>query len=92
MEYDAVIVGTGIGGTTVARERRGKRVVMLEEGGRTDMMGNTWTLAMILRNFGLNRSHEKSFITFAKNYGGLSTLTAGCAPSPTAGDFRSIRH
>jgi choline dehydrogenase-like flavoprotein len=89
MEYDAVIVGTGIGGTTVAREltRRGKRVVMLEEGGRTDMMGNTWTLAMILRNFGLNRSHEKSFITFAKNYGGLSTLTAGCAAPPPQAIF-----
>jgi len=89
MEYDAVIVGTGIGGTTVAREltRRGKRVVMLEAGGRTDMMGNTLTIAMILRNFGLNRSREKSFLTFAKNYGGLSTLTAGCAAVPPQAIF-----
>ena len=89
MEYDAVIVGTGIGGTTVAREmtRRGKRVMMLEEGGRTEMMGNTLTIAMILRNFGLNRSREKLFITFAKNYGGLSTLTAGCAAVPPQAIF-----
>lgn len=92
MGYDAIIVGTGIGGSTVAREmtRRGKRVLMLERGGRTNMMGNTLTLALVLQNFGLNRSREKSFVTFADNYGGLSTLTAGCAIAPPQSIFSPL--
>jgi choline dehydrogenase-like flavoprotein len=89
MEYDVIIVGTGIGGATVAREmtRKGKRVLMLERGGRTDMLGNTLTIALVLQNFGLNRSREKSFVTFADNYGGLSTLAAGCAVPPPQAIF-----
>ena len=35
-EYDVIVVGTGTGGSTVAREmtHRGKKVLMLESGGR----------------------------------------------------------
>ena len=54
MEYDVIIVGTGIGGATVAREMalRGKRVLMLERGGRTNLLGNTLSIPMILQNCG----------------------------------------
>lgn len=92
MEYDVIIVGSGIGGSTVAREmtRRGKSVLMLERGGRTEMLGNTLSIALILRNFGLNRSREKSFVTFADNYGGLSMLTAGCAVPPPQSIFSPL--
>jgi len=83
-EYDVIVVGSGIGGSTVAREmaRKGKKVLMLERGGRMDWMGNTLTVAMILQYFGLVRSKEGCVITFGDNYGGLSVLAAGCAVPP----------
>lgn len=89
MEYDVIVVGSGIGGATVAREtaRQGKRVLLLERGGRADTMGSTLTVTWVLQNFGLNRSREKSFVTFANNYGGLSILTAGCAVPPPPAIF-----
>ncbi len=83
-EYDVIVVGSGAGGSTVAREmtNKGKTVLMLERGGRVNMMGNTLTMALILKYFGLTRSIEKNSVVFADNYGGLSNLTAGCAASP----------
>jgi len=88
-EYDVIVAGTGIGGATVAREmaRRGKSVLMLERGGRVNMLGNTLSMAMILQNFGLNFSKEKYTVTFANNYGGLSLLAAGCAVPPPKSVF-----
>ncbi len=83
-EYDVIVVGSGAGGSTVAREltRKGKKVLLLERGGRVNMMGNTLTMALILKYFGLTRSVEKNTVVFADNYGGLSNLTAGCAACP----------
>ncbi|MBN2080137.1 MAG: GMC family oxidoreductase [Spirochaetes bacterium] len=91
-QYDVIVVGTGAGGSTVAREmtRRGKKVLMLEKGGRTNMMGNTLTMAFILQRFGLMRSKEKYVVTFADNYGGLSNLTAGCASPPPEAVFGPV--
>lgn len=91
-EYDVIVAGTGIGGATVAREMagKGKNVLMLERGGRFNMMGNTITMAMILQNFGLIRSREKSTVTFASNYGGLSVLAAGCAVPPPKSIFSPL--
>lgn len=91
-EYDVIVAGTGIGGATVAREMagKGKSVLMLERGGRINMMGNTITMAMILQNFGLIRSKEKYTVTFANNYGGLSVLAAGCAVPPPKSIFSPL--
>ena len=91
-EYDVIVVGSGIGGTTVAREmtRRGKKVLILEKGGRTEMMGNTLTMAFILKNFGLLRSEEKYVVTVGDNYGGLSNLSAGCAAPPPKTVFDAV--
>jgi len=88
-EYDVIVVGSGIGGSTVAREmaRKGKKVLMLERGGRMDWLGNTLTVAMVLQYFGLVRSKEGCVITFGDNYGGLSVLTAGCAVPPPKSIF-----
>ena len=83
-EYDTIVVGSGAGGATVARELaiKGKTVLLLEKGGRVNMMGNTLTMAFILKHFGLVRSREKNVVTIPNNYGGLSTLAAGCAAPP----------
>ncbi len=83
-EYDVIVVGSGAAGSTVAREmtRKGKKVLLLERGGRVNFMGNTLTMALILRHFGLVRSKEKYTVTVADNFGGLSTLAAGSAVPP----------
>ncbi len=83
-EYDVIVVGTGAGGCTVAREMAlsGKRVLMLEKGGRWDRMGNSLAIMMGLANMGVNMSREGHFVTIPNNYGGLSNFTAGCATPP----------
>ncbi len=85
-EYDVIVVGTGAGGCTVAREMAlaGKSVLMLEKGGRWERMGNPISIMMGLANMGVNVSREGYFVTIPNNYGGLSNFTAGCA-SPPAG-------
>ena len=82
--YDVIVVGSGAGGATVAREMtlRGRKVLLLERGGRVELMGNTLTMALILEKFGLTRSREKNTVVFGNNYGGLSNLAAGCAVPP----------
>jgi len=91
-DYDTIVVGSGAGGATVARELsiKGKRVLLLERGGRFNMMGNTMTMAFILKHFGLVRSKEKNIVTIPNNYGGLSTLTAGCAAPPPKAVFDPV--
>lgn len=83
-QYDVIVVGTGTGGATVAREaaRRGLKVLMLERGGRFPWMGSPLTLGGVLERCGLTRSREKHPVVFGDNYGGLSTLSAGCAAPP----------
>ena len=84
-EYDVIVVGSGVGGSTVAREmtRRGKKVLLLESGSRVDMLGSILTLPLMLRHFGITPSREGYFVNFAKTYGGASIIAAGCAfPAP----------
>jgi len=47
-KYDAIVVGTGPGGATVARElsRAGKSVLMLERGGNPNLRGVFWQYAL----------------------------------------------
>jgi choline dehydrogenase-like flavoprotein len=83
-EYDVIVVGSGAGGATGAREmaRRGKSVLILERGGHTRFLGYSLSMAFILKRFGLTRSKEKYTVIFGNNYGGLSNLAAGCAVPP----------
>ncbi len=88
-EYDVIVVGSGVGGTTVAREmvRAGRKVLLLERGGRFNMMGFSLTMGIMLRRFGMTLSREGNHVTFADNYGGASNLAAGCAFPPPASVF-----
>lgn len=91
-EYDTIVVGSGAGGSTVARELtlKGKKVLLLERGGRFNWMGNTFTLTQIYKRFGLTRSREKNNIVFADNYGGASNIAAGCALPPQRSIFDPV--
>ena len=88
-EYDVIVVGTGPGGATVAREltRRKKSVLMLERGGRLDCVGNTPAMALMSKRFGLTRSREKNWVVSVFNYGGASNFSAGAAVDPPGSVF-----
>jgi choline dehydrogenase-like flavoprotein len=88
-EYDVIVVGSGAGGAAVAREAalRGRRVLLLERGGRWGWLGNTLAVAMSLERFGMVRSREGYSVTFGDTYGGLSVLAAGCAVPPPPSVF-----
>jgi len=83
-EYDVIVVGSGAGGSTVAREmtKKGKKVLLLERGGNFKWMGNTFTLTQIYKRMGLTRSTEGYNVVFPDNLGGASNITAGCALPP----------
>jgi len=91
-EYDVIVVGSGAGGSTVAREmtRRGWKVLILERGGRAPSLGNSLTVALVLDHCGLTLSQEKYPVTFASNFGGLSNLSAGCAAPPPQEIFDTV--
>ncbi|HDP25353.1 MAG TPA: GMC family oxidoreductase [Deltaproteobacteria bacterium] len=94
-EYDVIVVGSGPGGATVAREmsRRGKKVLLTERGGRWNWLGNTLSVAMILQNAGLTVSrsfHPITQVTIANNYGGASTVMCGCAIPPPRKVFDAV--
>jgi choline dehydrogenase-like flavoprotein len=71
-EYDVIVVGSGAGGSTVAREMaiRKKKVLLLEQGGRCEFLGNPLSLPLMMKNFGVTLTREHYFVAYAKNYGG----------------------
>ena len=54
-DYDLIVVGSGAGGATVARQMavNGHRVLVLERGGRASMLGAAPTVALALEKMGL---------------------------------------
>ncbi len=82
-EYDVIVVGTGAAGCTVAREmtRKGKKVLMLEKGGRMEWLGNTVTVATMFDIPTLLRN-PRDIVLFVTNYGGASNIAAGSALPP----------
>ena len=91
-EYDVIVVGSGPGGATVAREmaKNKKKVLLLERGGRINQVGNTISMALMSKRFGLTLSREKGWIVSVHNYGGASMLSAGCAVPPPEIVFGSV--
>ena len=86
-DLDAVIVGSGPGGTTVARDlaRAGKRVALLEYG--KDHRGKWYYgtplgAALYSRRLGFLFSKEKMSIIQPLLTGGATNMFAGCASPP----------
>lgn len=88
-EYDVIVVGSGAGGLTVAREmtKRKKSVLILEWGGRVDSLGKMFTLPRMLLKNGNTPSKEGYAVAFAKTYGGASNIAAGAAFPPPKSMF-----
>jgi choline dehydrogenase-like flavoprotein len=84
METEVVVVGTGPGGATMARElsRAGKRVVVCDAGGWNSRFGMTlYTTAMMDRK-GFTFSKEGTWVVRPKTAGGASVVFCGTAFRP----------
>lgn len=90
-EYDVIVVGSGAAGCTVAREmtRRGRKVLLLEKGGRMEWLGNTVTVASMIDIPTLLRNY-RDIVIFVNNYGGASNIAAGSALPPPKKVFAPV--
>jgi choline dehydrogenase-like flavoprotein len=91
-EYDVIVVGSGPGGATVAREMslKKRKVLLIERGGNWQFLGNTIGMAMILKNFGLTLSKEMNVVVIPKNFGGASVISCGAAVPPPQAVFDEV--
>lgn len=74
-QYEYIIVGTGPGGGTLARELAGagKKILVLEKGKRHEKLGFPWGL-QVLDKFGYNRSKEGVYVGRGVTLGGSSVV------------------
>jgi len=88
-EFDAIVVGTGPAGATVAREltRQKKRVLILERGGNEPLKGGFLGTAAILNTVQVG---DKLATARALTTGGTSAVYFGVANDPPLELFRSL--
>ncbi len=81
---DVVVVGSGPGGATVAREmaRAGKKVLLVEKGRRHEWLGNHLTGLMIADKMGVNFTEEGLNVVRALTAGGSTIMYCGAATEP----------
>jgi choline dehydrogenase-like flavoprotein len=92
-EFDAIVVGSGPGGATVAREltRRGWRVLILEWGGKRAVTGSSWQALLELGFPGRGLFLTGRAVTVVRGIttGGSSIYFYGTAFDPPLEMFRS---
>lgn len=88
-EFDAIVVGSGPGGATVARElsRSGKRVMILERGGNGPLKENLPTIASILNGV---RVGDNLVMGRALTTGGTTAVYLAVADPPPLETFRAL--
>ena len=84
IQADVVVVGSGPGGATTARElaRRGKKVIICEAGGYHRRFGYTPFLLSMMEKFGLTFSREGTWVLIPKTVGGASVVFCATAFRP----------
>jgi choline dehydrogenase-like flavoprotein len=84
LETEVVVVGSGPGGATTARElsRRGKKVIICEAGAYHRRFGYAPFLLNMLEKFGLTFSQEGTWVFHPKTVGGASVIFCGTAFKP----------
>ncbi len=89
--YDAIVVGSGPGGASVARElaRAGKRVLILEQGSAAPLAGTVSQMARIaaVPGRGAFIHRDASLLVQGINAGGSSTINFATAADPPAALF-----
>jgi choline dehydrogenase-like flavoprotein len=86
MQTDVVVVGSGPGGATVARElsRRGKKVIICEAGAYHRQFGYSIFMINMLACKGLTFSREGTWVVRPKTAGGASVVFSATAFRPPA--------
>lgn len=88
-EFDAIVVGSGAGGATVAREltRRGKRVLLLERGGNSTPSDGLLYMASVSDYVPVG---DDVGMARAITTGGTTSLYFGVAEFPPLQVFRNL--
>ncbi len=83
-EAEYIVIGTGAGGGTVARElaRKGKTVIMLEKGKELRTLGTSMTFINMALNKGVINTYEGHTSACAIMTGGSSIVTSGAFAEP----------
>jgi hypothetical protein len=88
-EFDAIVVGSGPGGATVARDlsRNGKRVLILERGGNAPLKDGLFSAAKVLNTVRVsdNLSMGRAFTT-----GGTTSVYLAVADPPPLETYASL--
>ncbi len=89
-QYDAIVIGSGIGGATVARNlaMTGKKVAMFEKGGNHKLLGNHLAIARMADMKGFRYTKEKALVASGITRGGSSMISAGTAFRPPSDSFK----
>lgn len=85
-EADAVVVGSGPGGATVARElsKMGKQIILCESGSYYKNLGKFYSPMMMMKKGGMTFSKNGLLLNIGKTAGGLSMVYAATATKPPA--------
>src|SRR4029077_10556112 len=88
-EFDAIVVGSGPGGATVARElsKRGKRVLILERGGNAPLKESLPAIASILNGVSVS---DNLFMGRAFTTGGTTAVYLAVAAPPPLETYLSL--
>lgn len=84
--YDAIVIGSGPGGATVARQmaRGGKSVLLLEKGNNKKCTGSYINALRMFDRFGFFKSREGLTMLKATTTGGATMVYSGSAALPPA--------
>jgi choline dehydrogenase-like flavoprotein len=74
-EFDVIVVGSGFGGATIAREmnRLRRSVFLIERGGNRMSLDNTLPMAMVIQWVPLILSKQGNVVMCTSNYGNRFT-------------------
>ena len=83
-ETEVVVVGSGPGGATVARElsKRGKQVILCEAGNNYNKLGKFYSPGKMLEKGGMTFSEDGLLLNIGKTMGGQSMVYAATAVKP----------
>ncbi|MHA1227522.1 MAG: FAD-dependent oxidoreductase, partial [Candidatus Hodarchaeales archaeon] len=75
-DFDTIVIGSGIGGATVARELSlaGQNVLLLEKGGYHRLLGNHLAVVRIADRKGFRYTKEHLLIASGITVGGSSVI------------------